>query len=63
MNQLFKISLAVILVLSLATSCRKDENGSLSTIPYGLGGDTWTKNNIDKWIYDSLTAPFNIAAK
>jgi substrate import-associated zinc metallohydrolase lipoprotein len=63
MNQLFKISLAVMLVLSLATSCRKDENGSLSTPPYGLGGDTWTKNNIDKWIYDSLTTPFNIAAK
>lgn len=63
MNQLFKISLAVILILSLATSCRKDENGSLSTPPYGLGGDTWTKNNIDKWIYDSLTTPFNIAAK
>ena len=63
MNQMFKIGLAVILMLSLATSCRKDENGSLSTPPYGLGGDTWTKNNIDKWIYDSLTVPFNIAAK
>jgi substrate import-associated zinc metallohydrolase lipoprotein len=63
MNQLFKISLAVIAVLTLATACRKDENGSLSTTPNGLGGDSWTKNNIDKWIYDSLTVPFNIAVK
>lgn len=63
MNQLFKIGLAVIAVLALVTSCRKDENGSLDTPPYGLGGDTWKNNNIDKWIYDSLTVPFNIAAK
>jgi hypothetical protein len=46
MNQLFKICLAVSIVLALATACRKDENGSLSTTPYGLGGDTWAKNNI-----------------
>src|SRR4051812_6419925 len=63
MNQLFKISLAVIGVLTLATACRKDENGSLSTTPNGLGGDSWKNNNIDKWIYDSLTVPFNIAVK
>lgn len=63
MNQLFKISMAVITVLVLVSSCRKDENGSLDTPPYGLGGDTWEKTNIDKWIYDSLTAPFNIAVK
>jgi substrate import-associated zinc metallohydrolase lipoprotein len=63
MNQLFKISMAVIAVLTLATACRKDENGSLSTPPYGLGGDSWKNNNIDKWIYDSLTVPFNIAVK
>ncbi|AEV98347.1 hypothetical protein A4D02_22655 [Niastella koreensis] len=63
MNQLFKISMAVITVLTLVSSCRKDENGSLDTPPYGLGGDTWGKTNVDKWIYDSLTVPFNIAVK
>lgn len=63
MNQLFKIGLAVMAVLALATSCRKDENGSLDTTPYGLGGDTWKGSSIDKFIYDSLTVPFNIAVK
>lgn len=63
MNQLFKISMAVVTVMILVSSCRKDENGSLETPPYGLGGDTWQKTNVDKWIYDSLTTPFNIAVK
>lgn len=63
MNQLFKISIAVATVLTLVSSCRKDVNGSLDTPPYGLGGDTWEKTNVDKWIYDSLTVPFNIAVK
>jgi substrate import-associated zinc metallohydrolase lipoprotein len=63
MNQLFKISLAALAVIILGASCRKDENGSLSTAPLGLGGDSWPANNIDKWIYDSLTTPFNIAVK
>jgi substrate import-associated zinc metallohydrolase lipoprotein len=63
MKQLFKISIAIVMVLTLVSSCRKDENGSLDTPPLGLGGDTWEKNNLDKWIYDSLTTPFNIAVK
>lgn len=63
MNQLFKISLVVLAAFMLASSCRKDENGSLDTPPNGLGGDTWTKTDIDQFIYDSLTKPFNIAVK
>lgn len=56
-----------ITVLSLfslfAVSCRKEEQlGSIDNIP-GLGGDTWTSTAIDKWIYDSLTVPYNIAVK
>ncbi len=44
-------------------SCRKEEQlGSIDNIP-GLGGDTWTSTPIDKWIYDSLTVPYNIAVK
>lgn len=63
MNKLFKISMVVLAALTLATSCRKDENGSLTTTPNGLGGDTWNKTNVDQFIYDSLTKPFNIAVK
>lgn len=63
MQRISKTILAALLVLGMASSCRKDENGSLTTPPYGLGGDTWTKTNVDKWIYDSLTVPFNIAVK
>lgn len=29
----------------------------------GLGGDTWVKGNIDKWISDSLTNVYNIDVK
>jgi len=28
-----------------------------------LGGDTWKPGSIDRWLYDSLTAPYNIAVK
>ena len=63
MKQMNKLLLAAFLILLITASCRKDNNGSLSTPPYGLGGDTWAQNNIDKWIYDSLTVPFNIAVK
>ncbi|MBC7937615.1 MAG: putative zinc-binding metallopeptidase [Rhizobacter sp.] len=45
------------------TSCKKEDPlGSVENIP-GLGGDTWAPGAIDKWIYDSLTAPYNIAVK
>ncbi len=49
----------------LLTACNKEEDlkpvlpGDLS----GLGGDTWTQTAIDKWLYDSLTVPYNIAVK
>ena len=47
----------------IASSCNKeDELGSVDNIP-GLGGDTWVQGSIDKWIYDSLTLPYNISAK
>jgi substrate import-associated zinc metallohydrolase lipoprotein len=63
MNQYARIIIGSLVVLATFSSCRKDENGSLTTPPYGLGGDKWPKNNIDQWIYDSLTKPFNIAVK
>jgi len=57
-KNIFVASLVVVAV----SSCRKEDALNLEDIP-GLGGDTWVKGPIDKWIYDSLTVPFNIAAK
>ena len=46
--------------LFLFSSCRKEDKlGNVDDIP-GLGGDTWAQGAIDKWIYDSLTVPYNI---
>ncbi|THU39769.1 hypothetical protein FAM09_12260 [Niastella caeni] len=48
-------------LLSLV-SCKKESLDNVEDIP-GLGGDTWASTPIDKWVFDSLTVPFNIAVK
>ncbi len=53
--------LAGALLLLIVASCRKDSFTPLTTAPPGLGGDTWAPDAIDKFIYDSLTVPFNVA--
>jgi len=51
------------MVLGVMASCKKEDDlGDVSNIP-GLGGDTWAATAIDKWIADTLTNSFNIAAK
>jgi substrate import-associated zinc metallohydrolase lipoprotein len=53
----------LLLALSICASCKKEDDlGDVSTIP-GLGGDTWAATSIDNWIRDTLTVPFNVAAK
>jgi substrate import-associated zinc metallohydrolase lipoprotein len=61
--QLIK-AITVLSLFSIFTiSCTKEEHlGSIDNIS-GLGGDTWTNTAIDKWIYDSLILPYNIAVK
>lgn len=54
---LFCLSLAV-----LASCSKEDDLGNVEDIP-GLGGDTWAPGPLDKWLYDTLTVPFNIAVK
>ncbi len=54
--------LIITAIVFIAFSCKKDSSLEVEDIP-GLGGDTWTQTSIDKWIYDSLTKPFNIAVK
>ena len=53
----------VVLALAVFASCKKEDDlGDVSQIP-GLGGDTWATTPIDTWIRDTLTVPFNVAAK
>ncbi len=57
------ILVAALSMTIIVSSCKKEDPlGSVDNIP-GLGGDTWTPGEIDAWIYDSLTAPYNIAVK
>lgn len=57
-----QIPLFFMLGCVLLFSCRKDTAVDISDLP-NLGGDTWSKNNIDEWIHDTLTVPFNIEVK
>lgn len=50
-----------VLAASFA-SCNKDEKLNIIT-PVGLGGDSFEKTALDQWLFDSLTAPYNIAVK
>ncbi len=52
-----------ICIVASLTSCQKDEALQNVDNISGLGGDTWVKGPIDKWIFDTLTVPFNIAVK
>jgi len=61
MKIISKTGAGAVLVLMLLTSCKKDDFTPLTTPSPGLGGDTWTPDAIDKFIYDSLTVPFNVA--
>lgn len=58
-----RLTLGVVLLTLFVASCKKEDPlGSVDNIS-GLGGDTWTEGPIDKWIYDNLTVPYNIAVK
>jgi substrate import-associated zinc metallohydrolase lipoprotein len=59
--KLYKITLSVLLVATLA-SCRKEDKLVVGDIP-GLGGDSWVQGPFDTWIKDNYTTPYNIAVK
>src|SRR5450432_2097914 len=60
MNPTMKIIPAALFVCIAMTACKKD-TVDLKTPPVGLGGDTWAQDSTDKFIFDSLTVPYNIA--
>ncbi len=45
-------------LLGSFASCKKDELKVVA--PVDLGGETWQKTQLDQWLYDSLTLPYNI---
>jgi len=61
MKKASKIFTGAMLVIVLLASCKKDDFTPLTTAPPGLGGDTWAKDSVDKFIYDSLTVPYNVS--
>lgn len=62
MKQIRKILIGTIACLTLA-GCRKDEiSGNADDIP-GLGGDVWTPTQIDAWLYENYTKPYNTDVK
>jgi substrate import-associated zinc metallohydrolase lipoprotein len=61
--KIIKIAFFVFAASALATSCKKEDAlPNVDNIP-GLGGDTWASGPIDKWISDTLIAPYNISVK
>lgn len=61
--KILKLTFAILLVTSTFITCKKE--GPLPPLEdiSGLGGDSWVPTAIDKWIYDSLTLPYNISVK
>lgn len=57
-----KLILLALSFLLLLSCSKKDDLGKVDDIP-GLGGDTWVKGPLDRWLFDTLTAPYNIAVK
>lgn len=56
--------LGFVLLVSLFTSCKKEDfDINEANNINGLGGDTWVKGPIDNWIHDTLTVPYNISVK
>ncbi len=58
-KQLFLIIFLVVFI----ASCKKEDALTNVDNISGLGGDTWVKGPIDKYIYDSMTVPFNASVK
>lgn len=50
--------LVLVVLCVLAGACTKEEN--LDSDIVGLGGEKWVKNEIDHYVYDNFTKPYNI---
>jgi substrate import-associated zinc metallohydrolase lipoprotein len=57
-----KTLVAILLGSVIFFSCKKEDPLTVDNIS-GLGGDTWVPTSLDKWLYDTLVVPYNIATK
>jgi len=62
MKSFVKIGLVAAVFIIATASCKKENFTAITTAPVGLGGETWVADSTDKFIYDSLTVPYNVAA-
>lgn len=62
MNTMKIAAFCLVLSVLFAACQKKDDLSGVDDIP-GLGGDTWAQQPLDKWIYDTLTVPYNIEVK
>ncbi|NEM97843.1 zinc-binding metallopeptidase [Pontibacter burrus] len=53
---------ALLLAVTFVTACSKDDE-DLNKPILGLGGDSWTHSELDKWLYQNFTVPYNIEVK
>jgi substrate import-associated zinc metallohydrolase lipoprotein len=51
---------AAVALVILGAGCRKEDELNTNGLEQ-LGGDRWPSTEVDKWIQDTLTTPYNIA--
>lgn len=57
-----KISIILsVVAIVLMGGCKKAENLDRDIV--GLGGDTWPQTDLDVWLYNNFTKPYNISVK
>jgi substrate import-associated zinc metallohydrolase lipoprotein len=62
MNKFLTVVALAVMALGWGSCSKKESLDNIDDI-LGLGGDTWVQSDLDKWIYDTLTVPYNISAK
>lgn len=63
MKQMMKYFFLFVLAGTFVSCDRDKDNLDAADDILGLGGDTWAKSDLDKWLYDSLVKPYNIQVK
>ncbi len=63
MKQMIKYFFLFILAATVISCDRDKDNLEAADDILGLGGDTWSRSGLDKWLYDSLVKPYNIQVK
>jgi substrate import-associated zinc metallohydrolase lipoprotein len=57
-----KICFALILMLAVS-ACKEGESLNPDGVLLGMGGDTWEKTELDKWLDEEFVEPYNIEVK